>query len=167
MRLSHAALFLLAAPLAAQEPRKLTADDYAKAEKYLGATTAGLVSGLVGRPTFLDDGRFWYRATIANGGSFFIVDPAKRSREAFFDHTRLAAALASASGGRVEGNRLPAFGIELSKDSRSITLPLQNKRWKCDLQQYTCAAADSAPANARAPQNSSVSPDGKTAVFIK
>ena len=168
MRLSNAALFLLAAPLAAQEPRKLTANDYAAAEKYLGATTMGLVSGLVGRPTWLDDNRFWYRTTTNTGaGSFYIVDPAKRSRDAIFDNTRLAAALAAASGGRVEGNRLPFFSFDLAKDNRSITVPLQAKRYKCDLQQYTCAAADSSPANARAPQNSSVSPDGKSAVYIK
>jgi dipeptidyl aminopeptidase/acylaminoacyl peptidase len=168
MRLSNAALFLLAAPLAAQEPRKLTANDYAAAEKYLGATTMGLVSGLVGRPTWLDDNRFWYRTTTNTGaGMFYIVDPAKRSRDAIFDNTRLAAALAAASGGRVEGNRLPFFAFDLAKDNRSITVPLQGKRWKCDLQQYSCVAADSSPANARAPQNSSVSPDGKSAVYIK
>ena len=57
MRLLHVALVAVAAVsspalagrLAAQEPRKLTADDYARAEKQLGATTAALVSGQVGR----------------------------------------------------------------------------------------------------------------------
>ena len=170
MRFSPAALLVLAAPLgaiAAQEPRKLTADDYARAEKNLGVTTAGLVSGTLGRPSWLGDGRFWYRTTVASGSAFFIVDPAKKSRESLFDQTRLAAALAAASGGRVEGNRLPFVAFELSKDNRSITVPLQTRRYKCDLQQYTCAAADSSPGNARAPQSSSVSPDGKLAVYIK
>jgi dipeptidyl aminopeptidase/acylaminoacyl peptidase len=167
MRLTSAFLLVLAAPLVAQEPRKLTAEDYARAEKFLGATAAPLVTGTVGRPTWLDDGRFWYRATVPNGSAFYIVDPARRSRQAVFDQTRLAAALAAASGGRVEGNRLPFLAFELSKDNRSITVPLQNKRWRCDLQQYTCAAADSAPASGRAPQSSSVSPDGKWAAYIK
>ena len=169
MRFSPA-LLMLAAPLGAlagQEPRKLTADDYARAEKNLGATTAALVSGSVGRPSWLDDGRFWYRTTVANGSSFFVVDPGKKSREPIFDQARLAAALAAASGGRVEGNRLPFFAFELSKDSRSITVPLQTRRYTCDLQQYRCTAADSSPGNARAPQNSSVSPDGKLAAYIK
>src|SRR5215213_294642 len=106
MRLLHVALVAVAAAsspalagrIAAQEPRKLTAEDYARAEKQLGATTAALVSGQVGRPSWLDDGRFWYRTTIQNGSSFFVVDPAKKSRESIFDQTRLAAALAAASG---------------------------------------------------------------------
>jgi len=158
---------VLAGRVAAQEPRKLTAEDYAQAEKRLGATTAALVSGQVGRPSWLDDGRFWYRTTAQNGASFFVIDPAKKSREPVFDQTRLAAALAAASGGRVEGNRLPFFSFDLSKDSRSITVPLQTKRFKCDLTTYSCAAADSSPANASAPQNSSVSPNGKLAAYIK
>ena len=170
MRSSLTAVLVLAAPVAAaqsQEPRKLTAEDYARAEKNLGTTTAALVSGSVGRPSWLDDGRFWYRATVANGSAFIVVDPVRKTREPIFDQTRLAAALAAASGGRVEGNRLPFVSFELSKDNRSITVPLQSRRWKCDLQQYTCASADSSPANARAPQNSSVSPDGKLAAYIK
>ena len=167
MRISLIAVLVLAAPLAAQEPRKLTAEDYARAEKFLGVTAAPLVAGTMGRPTWLDDGRFWYRATVPNGGAFFVVDPARRTREAMFDQTRLAAALAAASGGRVEGNRLPFQTFELAKDSRALTVALQGRRWKCDLQAYTCSAADSTVASARAPQNSSVSPDGKWAAYIK
>ena len=167
MRLTSVLLLVLAVPAAAQEPRKLTAEDYARAEKFLGATAAPLVTGVVGRPTWLEDGRFWYRATVPNGSAFYVVDAARRTRQAAFDQTRLAAALAAASGGRVEGNRLPFFAFDLSKDSRTITVPLANKRWRCDLQQYNCVAADSSAADARAPQNSSVSPDGKLAAYIK
>jgi dipeptidyl-peptidase 4 len=175
MRLSCAALLIVAAPLASslsgqaatQAPRQLTAEDYGRAERYLGASALSLVSGLSGPPRWLDDGRFWYRSTIANGGAFYVVDPARKTRAEVFDRTRLAAALAAASGGRVDGNRLPFQSFDLGKDNRSITVSLQNRSWKCDLQQYTCAGGDSTPAGGRAPQNSSVSPDGKTAAFIK
>ena len=85
MRLHPAALLLLAAPLAAQQSRQLTAEDYARAERYLGATTAPLVTGTGVRPTWLDDGRFWYRTTLPNGSGFFVVDPVRRTREAVFD----------------------------------------------------------------------------------
>ena len=166
MRHLLVASLLLAAPLTAQQPRQLTAEDYARAERFLGANAAPLVTGSGVRPTWLADGRFWYRTTVASGSAFYVVDPVRRTREAFFDQTRLAAALAAASGGRVEGNRLPFQTFELAKDNRSITVAVQNRRWHCDLQLYTCAAADSAAAS-RAPENSLVSPDGKWAVFIR
>src|SRR5258705_1360250 len=133
MRLRSLALLLVAAPLVAQSPRQLTPDDYARAERFLGATTAPLVTGTGVRPTWTEDGRFWYRTTVPGGGAFFVVDPARRSREALFDQTRLTAALAAASGGRVDGSRLSVPTFHLAKDSRSMTVRLQNRRRKFDL----------------------------------
>jgi dipeptidyl aminopeptidase/acylaminoacyl peptidase len=175
MRFYHVALVaaatalpaLTARPAAAQEPRKLTAEDYARAEKFLGTTTVPLVTGMGLRPTWLPDGRLWYRTTVTNGSAFIVVDPAKRTREPLFDQTRLAAALAAASGGRVDGTRLPFQTFDLAKDNKSITVNVQRGRWKCDLAAYTCVAADSAASDSRAPANSSVSPDGKWAAYIK
>ncbi|MBW3655333.1 MAG: S9 family peptidase, partial [Gemmatimonadetes bacterium] len=167
MRIIHglALLLLLTAPAAAQQTRQLTAQDYARAERFLGANTAPLVSGTAGRPTWLEDGRFWYRATTPGGSAFFVVDPARRTREALFDPTRLASALAAVSGRPVQANQIPPF--ELAKDSRSITVRAQNREWSCDLQAYTCAPADSSAAAPGAPENSSVSPDGRRAAFIR
>ncbi len=159
-------LLLLAAPAIAQQPRQLTAQDYARAERFLGANAAPLVSGIGVRPTWLADGRFWYRTTVPTGSAFFLVDPARRTREVVFNQARLATALAAVSGGRVDANRLPFQTFELSKDSRSLTVTVQNRRWTCDLQQYTCTSTDPAAASV-APENSSVSPDGRMAVFIK
>jgi hypothetical protein len=149
---------LTARPVTAQETRKLTAEDYARAEKFLGTNTVPLVTGLGFRPTWLADGRLWYRTTVTNGSAFIVVDPAKRSREPLFDQTRLAASLASASASRVDGSRLPFQTFDLAKDNKSITVNLQRGRWKCDLQAYTCVAADSTASDSRAPANSTVSP---------
>ena len=178
MRLHTAApvFLLLAAPtlfssprsaqLRAQQPRQVTAQDYARAEQYLGANTTRLVTGIGVRPTWLPDGRFWYRTTVPNGSAFFIVDPVRHTREAVFDQSRLAAALSAASGGRVDPNRLPFQSFELSKDNRSMTVNVQNRRWNCSLEQYTCTPMDST-SSAAAPRSSSVSPDGRLAVFIR
>jgi dipeptidyl-peptidase-4 len=167
MRLSLVAFLAIAGTAAAQQPRQLTADDYARAERSLAPNTVPLITGMGGRPTWLADGRFWYRTTVPNGSAFYVVDPARRTREALFDQTRLAAALAAASGGRVDANRLPFQTVELAKDNRSITVNVRNRRWNCDLQTYSCAPGDSSSGGAGAPQNSSVSPDGRTAVFIR
>ena len=164
---SAVSLVLFASPLAAQS-RQLTADDYARAERYLGTNTAPLVSGSNVRPTWLADGRFWYRTTVPNGSSFVLVDPVRGTRVSAFDQTRLAAALATASGTKVDGNQLPIQALELSKDSRKLNVTVQTRRWNCDLQRYVCTADTTAVApHSAAPPNSSVSPDGKWAVYIK
>ena len=49
--------------------RTFTAADYQRAEKFMPYNTTPLVTGLIGRVTWLDDKRFWYhkpaRATFS------------------------------------------------------------------------------------------------------
>jgi dipeptidyl aminopeptidase/acylaminoacyl peptidase len=162
MRYSPVLLVFLAAPLIAQQPA-VTAADYERAERFLGPNAVPLVSGVAGRPVWLDDGRFFYRATTSAGSAFFMVDPARRTRALAFDHPRLAAALTTATGSTVDGNRLPLQTFELTNGGRALSATLGERRVTCDMQAYTCASA----ASARPPRNSSVSPDGKWAVFIR
>src|SRR6266487_3812161 len=77
MQIQHRLLILLAsaAPLAAQQ-RQLTADDYARAERFLPAGTAPLVRGVPGTPSWLPGDRFWYRVD----GNVFVVDPVKKTK---------------------------------------------------------------------------------------
>jgi Tol biopolymer transport system component len=112
MRIHSAIIVLVATPLAAQQqPRQLTADDYARAEKFLSATAAALVPGIAGKATWLSSNRVWYVTTVPNGSQCYIVDPARKSRE-------------------------------------------------------QCSPQDTLP-RSRNTDSSSVSPDGKTAVYIK
>ena len=52
------------------QPRQLTAEDYARAERMLAANTAPLVTGLVARPTWLGDGRVRYRTGVRTRSAF-------------------------------------------------------------------------------------------------
>jgi dipeptidyl-peptidase-4 len=161
MTLLRLAPLLLAVPLAAQPPRQVTADEYARAERFLPQGTISLVSGMAGRPTWLADGRFWYRVTTAEGAAFTAINPARRTRAPLFDHARLAAALAAAAGSPVEGHRLPP-NLDIATDARSAEVAVDRRRFHCDLIAYTCVAA--APT---VPDHASVSPDRKWAAFIR
>ncbi|MEP7380634.1 MAG: DPP IV N-terminal domain-containing protein [Gemmatimonadota bacterium] len=172
MRFLRAAFVLpavaLASTLSAQtgtpKPYQFTIEDYARAERFLGQTTNPLVSGTAARPTWLADGRFWYRATTPGGTAFFLVNPARKTRTSVFDHAKLAAAMSTASGTAIDADHLPFQSFELSSDNKSLTTAIGGKRWNCDLGAYTCTAGAPTPG---APPNSSVSPDGKRAVFIR
>ena len=102
-----AAAIAAAVPMRAQQaggtgappPRALTEADYARAEKYMtyNATPLVLRSGV--RPTWLPDGRFWYRITTETGSEAFLVDPVKATKGA----CDLPACAAGAAAGRGAG----------------------------------------------------------------
>jgi dipeptidyl-peptidase 4 len=167
LALSVAALPL--ADVAAQQPVRLTADDYARAERFLAPNAMPLVSGTTGPVSWLDDGRLWYRVTTAAGAEFVMVDPARRTRAAAFDHARLAQALGTATGGEIDAARLPFQTFDLSRDGRQITVAVAGRSWSCDLAAWTCVTPDTAqPAALRpAPPNSVTSPDGRYAAFTR
>jgi dipeptidyl-peptidase 4 len=171
MRLSTLALILIAAPLVAQQSTKqVTAQDYARAERWLGTNTAPLVTGIGVRPNWLADNRFWYRTTVPGGSAFFLVDPTRRTRADAFDAARLATALSSAASGRFTATTLPFQTLEYSKDMREITVAASNRRFRCNVETYSCSPIDTARAAGTPmapPRNSSVSPDGLKAAFIK
>src|SRR5262245_50112780 len=101
-----AALALTVSPSIAQTPA-VTADDYARAEKFMGYNTNPLVLHVANRPVWLSDDRFWYRVSTENGNEFILVDPIRGTRTAAFDHAKLAAALSAAAGTKYEAYSLP------------------------------------------------------------
>src|SRR6478672_10884855 len=93
-----AAFFLLTASLniiAQQSTRPaLTAEDYARAEKFMGYNTMTLVSGTGIRPNWIAGDRFWYRNQTAQGTTeFVLINPADGSRQTFPDQEKLNAAI--------------------------------------------------------------------------
>jgi dipeptidyl-peptidase 4 len=155
----------------------LTAADYAHAEKFMPYSTTPLVYG-AGRATWLSGDRFWYRSTTADGNEFVLVDAATGQHQPAFDHAAIAAALSAATGTHYTAQHLPSTMLGFSDDERSISFVVHAKRWECTLQNSECIAKESSEAgpmqtaqsiSARiaAARNESLSPDGKTAVFIR
>jgi len=142
-------------------PAALTADDYRRAENLLGYRTAPLVMNAGVRPTFLPDGRFWYRTQRPDGAEFVLVDPARRTKAPAFDHVRVADALSKAAGRTIERARLPFTSIDLAPDGQ-ILIILGDRRYACDPAGAACASSER-PAS----RLQSVSPDGARAVFIR
>lgn len=141
----------------------VTAADYARAERFLAASTNPLIVGGTVNATWLPDDRFTYRSNKGDGQSeFLLVDPVAKTRVPAFDHARLAGALATASGTKVDPAKLPFQTIELSADAQSVSFDIGAKRYTCDVKGAACTSADSM----RDP-NAVVSPDGTRAVFIK
>ena len=161
-----AAIFILAiafsVPGLAQTP-VLSADDYARAEKFMGYNTNPLVLHAGVRATWLSDDRFWYRTTTENGTEFVLFDPARDTHKPAFDQVKLAEALSSASGGKYDPFRLPFTTFTFEDDHQSISFNVGSRRWTCDVQGAKCAEVE----RAAQPPNSVLSPDRKRAAFIR
>jgi dipeptidyl-peptidase-4 len=144
-------------------PEALTAEDYARAERFLGARMNPLVLGGAVRPSWLENDRFWYENTISSGTEFVVVDPARGIRERAFDHARLAAALSVVSGEDHDPFHLPLGDLELT--ATGIRFVTGGTAYACAPDASRCTSLG-APADGPG-RNVSVSPDGLKAVFIR
>lgn len=172
-------ILVVPASASAQAQRTVTADDYARAERFLATTTFPLVDGVPDRPAWFADGRAGYRVSTADGAEFVVVDPARRTRAPAFDHARLAAALSETMERTVEPHALPFRSFELSAGGDSLTFteggaPSRWMRggsggqaWACDLAAYRCAKVEATGEREAAPRFSVVSPDGRLAAFVR
>ena len=77
-------LFLLTflSTFAQQPVKQITAEDYAQATKFLRFNTNDLVYRSNVRPTWFEDGRFWYRINTSEGTQYVLVDPSSGQKKA-------------------------------------------------------------------------------------
>src|SRR5262245_47648864 len=173
------ASFLIAVTPPAQQ-HALTANDYARAEKFMNYNTARLALRAGVRPTWIADERFWYRVATENGNEFILVDPSRGTRGPAFDQAKLAAKLSAASGANYAAFNLPFQPIDFSADGKSISFFVVGKRWTCDAQGNQCAPAPDGAGNRAEGQRGgqrggggfganamATSPDGKRIAFVR
>lgn len=173
-------LFLTAIPLACvltvNAQTATTTKDYERAESRLNYGTEPYIDHASVRPNWLPGDKFWYRVLTADGSEFVLVDPAKKTRAAAFDHAKLAASLSAATGKQYTAAMLPFQSISFSPDYKSVIFRADGQQWKCDLAGYTCTKDDSKSLKSNAGETRGrrrggglevPSPDGKKTAFIK
>jgi dipeptidyl aminopeptidase/acylaminoacyl peptidase len=149
-----------------------TAADYAQAEKFMDYNLNPLVYHAVKDPTWMDDGRLWYRDAGPNGLTFMLVDPGKGTNAPAFDQSKLAAELnAAVQSGKLaisskapfDPRRLPIDDLKLEEGDRAVILTMGNQLIRCDLRETEgCRKAGDV-----LPETYDVSPDGKKAAFVR
>jgi hypothetical protein len=148
----------------------LTADDYARAERFMSYNTAPLVLHGAVQPDWAskDGDRFWYRSAVEGGFEFVLVDPATKTRKAAFDHAKVAAALSNAAGKPYEAGALPFSRFGYTQGGQGIRFVLDARPFTCDASGASCSAgqAERRPEGAGATRDVT-SPDGRLAAFIK
>ncbi|MDQ2799032.1 MAG: DPP IV N-terminal domain-containing protein [Armatimonadota bacterium] len=130
---------------------------------------------------FHQNTRFWYRNDGPGGTTEFILVDAERGvRQAAFDHKKLAAGLAKASGRTVDAEALPFDTIAYTEDGKAVQFRTADEsEWQCDLSSYVCAKVtktaptaeekkpDESPTGQGDADGSLTSPDGRWTAFVK
>jgi dipeptidyl-peptidase 4 len=131
--LAMAGLLAATAPAAAQaQAPGVTADDYARAERFLAQNTTPLVDHAPASIRWLDDAQLLYRDHDAKGDRFLRLDAAHGGVVPAFDHVKLAKALASATGKPAKAEDLPLKDWSIAADGR-LDVNARGKDYRCDL----------------------------------
>jgi dipeptidyl-peptidase 4 len=160
----------------AQQGKQYTTEDYATAEKFMGYNINPLAYKGVVRPEWIGngaDGRFWYRAADETGVTYMVVDPAKNTKAPAFDQDKLAAALVSASDGKIkdDARHLKVRDITVLSTAEAA-FSYNNISFHCDLAATgdTCKRLTPPEPKSEGPAKSTpltISPDKKQGAFIR
>jgi dipeptidyl-peptidase-4 len=157
-----AALGLAATVCLAEPPPAVTAEDYARAERFvLGNAQQYILNGDVEHHWIADTERLHYRRETSMGHEFTVFDAATAKRRPAFDHAALASALSAATAQPVEARRLPFARLDRLEEGRFVELTLEGRRWRCELQ------AECAPIAELARPGEVLSPDGRWGILRK
>ena len=163
--LAAGALTLLSAGAGMAQGRHLTAQDYARAERFMSYDTEPLVDHDVQHVHWLDERRFWYVDHDSGGDHYLVMTAATGKVAPVFDQRKLAGALAKAIGEPVAASKLAISGINIESAGR-YEVTRAGKRYVCDLAGAAhCVDEASLLKTGREP--GIVSPNGKLAAFIR
>ncbi len=147
----------------------------------------GYYKGRISPRWFDDNKRFWYRNDLSGDAKEFVLLDAERgTRQAAFDHAKLAAALSQASGVEYKAEQLPFDAIEFAEDGKVLRFMVEQTTWDFDLASCACTKSNETMSQPSGPDRegrpfgrppweregrergpSPDSPDGKWTAFVK
>jgi len=145
------------------QPERLTTEDYARAARYFTPSAQAQVKNQdVAAHWIGTTDRFWYVRESAEGWEYVLANAADGSRAMAFDHSRLAQTLSvEADGTEISPGQLPLGDLAIDESLERISFDALEKRWTCQLRDYSCTAEDVTSASPGA----TMSPDGSVEVF--
>jgi dipeptidyl aminopeptidase/acylaminoacyl peptidase len=121
-----------------------TQEDYDRSSRFSRLTQGKVFKATVEPHWFAGGTRFWYRNDLPESShEFILVDAVAGKRATAFDHARLAAALANASGEKVKAARLPFERIEVDGDM--VKFRAFGKSWSFDRTKNELKTAETKP----------------------
>ncbi len=134
-----------------------TAEDYRKAERWMGYNTQPLVTHTIAGVSYLPDGRVFYRDPNGTATLYMIADPRSGQTAPAFDSAKLGAALEKASGYEIKPNHL-GISNYTPEAGGGFSVQLYEKTFHCNAAGTVCTAKASAAETQQPEQRPSAQP---------
>jgi dipeptidyl-peptidase 4 len=120
-------IFIVSASLAFGQQAPVVKSNYQLAARFSPTKLSKLIYSTSVDPHWLKkSNRFWYQYETAEGRRWFIVDPAKASRQTLFDNAKLAAAITRIVKDPFDAQHLPIENLKFIKDENSIQFEVRS-----------------------------------------
>ncbi len=143
-----------------QSPQ-LGIEDYRRAEGFLGANTADLVSNEVLAQYWQEGDQLLYRRSAAPGFEYVIANLADQSKRALFDNAQLGSEISRLSGQEIDPDSIDLSSLELDADNELLYFEFDDRNYQYDL------ASNELQQLAASPPDEYLSPDRSRAAFIE
>jgi dipeptidyl-peptidase-4 len=149
-----------------------TADDYKKAERWMGYNTVGLVHHTIGDVKYLPDGRVFYSDPGEKSTAYMIADPKTGKTVPAFDPARLAAALSTATKKKVNESHLGVMAY-MPETGGGFIVTTRADDYHCNATVTKCVGSPEPTTPVKPPTGKpkagpeNFSPDKKLAAFIR
>lgn len=154
---------IMLAPLQAQHKANFKA-----AEKFKSSNIRKMLKSTRVSPRwFKDSDKFWYTYTTTNGKMFYVVDPARKSKQAMFDNKDFTAQLTELTAKPWNHNDLDLKALKLEEDNRTLTFMVDSIDYHFDLQTKRISKGDSTEKKDKRLNWASYSPDSTYIAFAK
>lgn len=109
--------------------KKSVKPNYNLASKFSPEKLKNLIFTTTVSPNWINrSDRFWYEYTTSAGKNYYIVDPARRTKEALFDPTDLAAKVTRIVRNPFDAQHLDLKNLRFTKDEKKVRFEVQSTR---------------------------------------
>ena len=142
--------------------------NFKAAEKFKSANISKMLKSTRVNPKwFKESDKFWYTYTTTEGKKFYVVDPAKKTKQLMFDNKDFTAQLTELTAQPWNHSNLDLKGLELKDDNRTLTFMVDSIDYNFDLQTKRITKGDSTKKKDKRLNWASYSPDSTYIAFAK
>lgn len=142
--------------------------NFKAAEKFSSANIQKMLKSTRVTPQwFKDSDKFWYSYTTTDGKFFYVVDPARKTKNLLFDNKDLAGQLGELTRKPVNHLNMDLKGLELEDDNRTLTFMMDSIDYHYDLNSRILTKGDSTDKAEKRLRWASYSPDSSYIAFAK